>query len=64
MTVMAEELGQSPRGAGSASMPSAIKLGLAIALSLIAAGGFFLFSVRGEALLIDLYATTRMLLCF
>ena len=45
-------------------MPRAVQLSLAAGTLLLAAGGLFLLAVRGDAMLLDLYAAGKMLLCF
>ncbi len=61
---MIEDARKTAQAAAAATMPIGIKLGLAVALVLLVSGGMLLYSVRGEALLIDLYAAARLLLCF
>jgi hypothetical protein len=54
----------APRASAPAmSAPRAVKIAIAALVAVLMAGAIWLFSVRGEALLIDLYAAGSRLLC-
>jgi hypothetical protein len=45
-------------------MPRTLRWAGAVAVAMLAAGAVLLLTVRGEAMLIDLYATAQQMLCF
>jgi hypothetical protein len=59
----ATDPGPAAAGARSGTMPKGVKLALAFGIATLLAGAVWLFSVRGEALLIDLYAAGARIFC-
>jgi hypothetical protein len=58
---------QAPVGGTDAErhrMPAGVRLAVMAAVALVLTGALYLIAVRGEALLADLGALSRRLLCF
>ncbi|HWB46724.1 MAG TPA: hypothetical protein VG900_14900 [Hyphomicrobiaceae bacterium] len=61
---MASEAAHSERDGGHETMPAGVRIALAVGLGLVFAGAFYLISVRGHALLLDLSALSGRAWCF
>lgn len=55
---------QPEHSAGPQAMPAAVRWTVLATLGLLVAGGLYLVSVRGEALLLDLSALSQRIFCF
>ena len=60
MTPIADE----HEASAAREMPRGLKWATAVAVVLLMSSGLLLLTVRGEAILIDLYAAAAQMLCF